>query len=134
MIKEPHPANYNGYPFITLIQFHDRHIITIVDNVDKKILKAYALDLCEAESVNESAIIQVTSEWYASNTTYPLSIEFAKRDMTDEVSRIYRTYAVENVVRVIGPIKSFDMDHTLKIRRRRRIAPINITIQSTSIA
>lgn len=133
MIKELHPNNYNGYPFITLIQFHDQHIITIIDNVDKKTLKAYVLDLCEAEGVNESAVIQVASEWYSTAMDYPVSIEFSKRGMTNDVSRIYRTYPIENIIRVIGPLKTFDMDHILKIRRRRRIAPPNVVIPTLNI-
>jgi hypothetical protein len=127
MIVETHPEEYNGYSFITLIQFNEKHLLTIIDNCDKKTIKAYVLDFCEVANVDEIEIINVANEWWNSkNPPYPVSIEFAKKGLTSEASKIYRSYAVDSVSRVIGPIPSFDMDNIQKIRRKRRVSPSNI--------
>lgn len=127
MIVEPHPEEYNGYSFITLIQFNEKHLLSIIDNYDKKTIKAYVLDYCESSEVDEIEIITVAHDWWNSkNPPYPISIEFSKRGLTAETSKIYRTYAVDSVSRIIGPIPSFDMDNVQKVRRKRRISPNNV--------
>lgn len=132
MIIEQHPEDYNGFSFITLIQLEDTHLLTIVDNFDKKVLKAYVLDYCEAANVDEFKIITVANEWWDSKKPpYPISIEFSKRGLTPETSKIYRTYPIETIIRVIGPVPSFEMDSVQKIRRKRRISPSNIVVIRT---
>lgn len=127
MIVESHPEEYNGYSFITLIQFNEKHLLTIIDNYDKKTIKAYVLDFCEVADVDEISIINVANGWWNSKKPpYPISIEFAKRGMLSETSKIYRSYAVDSVSRVIGPIPSFDMDNIQKVRRKRKISPNNV--------
>jgi len=124
MIIESHPEQYNGYPFITLIQFNERHVLTIVDNYNRKTIKAYVLDFCENEEVDEIEMINIANDWYKEgNPTYPISIEFAKQGLLTEVSKVYRTYAIESISRLIGPAFSFEMDLVQKIRRKRRIIP-----------
>jgi hypothetical protein len=129
MIVESHPMEYHGYSFITLIQFKDRNLLTVVDNYNRKTVKAYVLDFCEAEQVDELTVINVANNWYDDGKpTYPISVEFSKNHLTPTVSKIYRTYAVESIVRVIGPLFSFEMDQVQKIRRKRRIIPSNVVM------
>lgn len=132
MIIEQHPEDYNGFSFITLIQLEETHLLTIVDNYDKKTLKVYVLDYCETTNVDEFKIITIANEWWNSkNPPYPISIEFAKRGLTSETSKIYRTYPIEAIIRVIGPIPSFEMDCVQKVRRKRRTSPNNIVVIRT---
>lgn len=120
-ILEQHPGSYTGYPFITLIQYKSQHILSIVDNVFSKNLKAFVIDLCGPAGINEEVIIALASEWYDnSRNRYPLSFEFSKRGMTQQTSKIYRTYAIESIARVIGPIFCFPMDQIFKVKRRKR--------------
>jgi hypothetical protein len=123
LIVEPHPVDYDGYPFITLIQYRDQHILSIIDNSTDKLIKAFVLDLCGPERVNEEVIISVAADWYEkSEFSYPLSIEFSKRGMSDDVSSILKTYNIDFVTRVIGPLLKFPMDETKSVKRRRRKA------------
>jgi len=123
LIVEDHPAAYleTGYPFITLIQHRDQHLLSIVDNADEKTIKAFVLDLCGPERVDEEKVISVASTWYyVHKQRYPLSIEFSRLGMTPQTSKIYRTYNTEFVTRVIGPLPKYEMQEVSNIRRRRR--------------
>jgi hypothetical protein len=130
-ILEQHPESYTGYPFITLIQYKSQHILSIVDNIFNKSLKVFVIDLCGPSGINEEAIIALASEWYDnSRTRYPISFEFSKRGMTQQTSKIYRTYAIDSIARVIGPIFSFPMDQVFKVKRRKRreIPPVVLRV------
>lgn len=123
LIVEDHPPGYNGYPFITLIQHRNQHVLGIVDNSDDKTVRAFVLDLCGPENVNELSVIHVATTWfYTQKQRYPLSFEFSRQGMTETVSKIYRTYNVEFITRVIGPLPKYDMTSVQSVRRRRRKA------------
>ena len=77
LVIEEHPADYKGYPFITLIQYRNQHVLAIIDNMTAKKIKMYILDLCGPAKVNEEEIIAVAAEWYEnSRDRYPISFEF----------------------------------------------------------
>lgn len=121
LIVEDHPADYDGYPFITLIQQHTSHVLAIVDDVDDKRLRAFVLDLCGPSGVNEEQVIHVAAEWYDnSKDRYPLSIEFSKREMAEAMSPLLKSYNIDFITRVIGPMPRFTMHTNASIRRRRR--------------
>lgn len=123
LIIEDHPADYNGYPFITLIQHRNEHVLTIVDNATDKMIRAFVLDLCGPTKVDENLIVKIASEWYYTRSQrYPLSFEFSKKGMSEEVSKIHRTYNIEFVTRVIGPLPRFVMDEVQSVRKRRKKA------------
>jgi hypothetical protein len=121
LIVESHPDDYNGYEFITLIRYNDINHLTIVDNTDKKFINCYVLDLCKTVNLEEERIIDVTQEWYnTSKDAYPISIEFSKLGMTDDVSKILRSFSIDFVTRVIGPLPHFSMKGVTKVRKRKR--------------
>jgi hypothetical protein len=120
-MREDHPEEYNGYPFITLLQYHREPILTIIDDSNDRNIQAYVLDLCGPESVDEEVLITIATEWFDTNSDrFPLSFEFSRQGMTDLLSGIYRTYNTDFITRVIGPLPAFNMESTPSIRRRRR--------------
>lgn len=126
LIVEPHPKDYSGFPFITLIQYRKQPLLTIVDNADDSVIKAYVLDVCGPERVDEEALIRAANEWYTnSRSLHPISVEFSRLGMTPITSRIYRALNIEFVSRVIGPVPKYPVDTVKSIKRRRRkpIAP-----------
>lgn len=135
LVVEPYPRDYTGLPFLTLIQFRKQPMLVIVDNVDDRQIKAYVLDMCGPEQVDEEKVILAASEWYAqSKNNFPVSIEFSRRGMTSETSRIYRTFDVEFVSRVIGPAPEFPMGAVKSVKRRRRKAvPHGVEIQMGNV-
>lgn len=121
LIIEEHPVDYMGYPFITLIQYRKNHVLSIVDNSDDDNIKLYVLDLCGPERVKEEKVIEIAAQWYEKNKNqHPLSVEFSRRGVTSETGKIYRTFNVEFVTRVIGPLPRFEMSDTTRIKRRKR--------------
>lgn len=130
LIVEPHPTDYTGYPFITLIQYNKEHLLTIIDNSDDSLISAYVLDLCGPEAVNEEHIINIVNDWYTNRRDkYPLSFEFSIRNMTDTATKIFKTFNTDFITRVIGPLPVFKMAAEKNIRRRKRKElPTNVTI------
>lgn len=121
LIVEGHPKDYSGFPFITLIQYRKQPMLVIVDNADDDIIRAYVLDLCDPEHVDEELIINIATEWYNINrVNFPISIEFSRRGLTPMTSKIYRALNVDFVSRVIGPVPKYSMNTVKSIKRRRR--------------
>lgn len=135
LIVEPHPKDYTGFPFITLIQYRKQPMLVIVDNADDEAVRAYVLDLCGPEHVDEEAIISVATEWYSANrASFPISIEFSRRGMTSVTSKVYRALSVEFVSRIIGPVPKYPMGTIKSIKRRRRKAiPTGIEVHSNNV-
>lgn len=127
LIIEPHPVDYKGLPFITLIQYSKQAWLTIVDNIDKDTVRAFVLDMCGPEAVDEELIMSVAHDWYTNlQGSVPLSVEFARRGLTATSSKIYRTLNLEYVSRIIGPVISYPVDDVKRIKRRRRRAPLTV--------
>lgn len=128
LIIESHPENYTGYPFITLLVYGEEKILTIIDNHDKHNINAFVLDYCRIEKLNEDLIIKVAADWYYSDKSYPVSIEFAKA-VGLETHKIFKSFNINYVKRIIGPLPEFNMDITKKIKRKKRkISDTNIKI------
>lgn len=131
LIIETHPEEYEGFPFITLIQFKTEHILCIVDNADDTYINAYVLDSCGSSGVDEQQLIEIAAEWdLRSRLKYPLSIEFSKRGITKMTQALYKTFPIEFVSRVIGPLPSYPMSEITKIRRRRKKQITGIEIKN----
>jgi hypothetical protein len=129
LIIEPHPHDYVGLPFLTLIQYRKVPMLTIVDNITDDVIRAYVLDLCGPEEVDEESIILAAAEWYQqSRNAFPVSIEFSRRGLTPSVSKIYRSLNAEFVSRVIGPVPMFPMNAVKSVKRRRR-RPISPSVE-----
>lgn len=135
LIVEPHPENYDGYNFITLIRYNNINYLTVVDNTDKKFINCYVLDLCKTVNLKEELVIDVAQEWYQnSKDAHPVSIEFSKLGMTTIMSKILRSFAIEYVTRVIGPLPHFSMSGTIKVRKRKRKSvPENVRVSQKRV-
>lgn len=123
LIIEPHPKDYVGLPFLTLIQYRKQPMLAIIDNITDDVIRAYVLDLCGPEQINEEHIIITAAEWYQQNRhNFPLSVEFSRRGLTPTTSKIYRSLNVDFISRIIGPVPKFPMDAVKSVKRRRRRA------------
>lgn len=106
-------------------------MLTLVDNVDDENMKAFVLDLCGPEHVDEESVIRAAADWYSSSrASHPISVEFSKLGLASHTSKIYRTLSVEFISRVIGPIHRFPMNTVKSVRRRRRkpISPLSMPV------
>jgi len=134
LIVEPHPVDYTGFPFITLIQYRKLPMLAIVDNADDSVLRVFVLDLCGPEGIKEEDIIAVASDWYDNNrSNYPISIEFSRKGIVSSTSKIYRALNIEFVSRVIGPVPKYPMTDVKSIKRRRRKPlPVGVEIHRST--
>lgn len=126
LINEPHPETYAGPPFLTLIRFNDKDYINIVDNVINNEIVTYVLDLCPKEfdykpELKEQQLIEIAYDWYEeSKASYPISIEFSRRGISVDATKILRRFTVDYVSRVIGPLPRFEMGGPFKVKKRKR--------------
>jgi hypothetical protein len=126
LINEDHPSTYGGPPFLTLVRFNGKDYINIIDNVINNEIVTYVLDLCPKEfdykpELQEQAFIEVAYEWFeTSSAEYPISIEFSRRGISSEASKILRRFPVDFVTRVIGPLPRFEMGGPFKVKKRKR--------------
>ena len=129
LIIEEHPDKYDGYKFITLINYNDRNYLSIVDNVTKKHIVSYVLDLCTVNNVDEGRVIDVAIQWYDNfRNSHPISVEFAKLGIGKEMSCLIKMFSFDYVTRVIGPLPKYNMGGPSKIRKRKRKpVPKNMT-------
>jgi hypothetical protein len=130
---EDYPTDYHGYEFITLIKYNDEVNLGIVDNVTKRHITAFCLDLCGPTGVSEAEIIKVAQKWFINNKeNYPVSIEFCKRGLENHSAMISKSYSIDYISRIIGPVFYFEMNNPHKTRKRKRKIPKeNPEFQST---
>jgi hypothetical protein len=122
LIIESYPEDYTGYPFVTLIRYNSENMLTIVNKYDVgNTIDAYVLDLCGPQNVNEEAIVSIADDWFsAGENKHPISIHFSKLGVNAATSKILRTFNVDHITRIIGPVPVFDMTPHRNSRRRKR--------------
>lgn len=121
LVVEPYPDDYEGYKFITLIRYNDFNSLNIIDNVINGTINTYVLDLCAPSFVQEDHIIEVVHAWYESDRiSHPISVEFSRLGLADEFGKIYRSFPIDYVARIIGPLPEYKMGGAYKIRKRKK--------------
>ena len=130
LILENYPEDYNGYPFITLIMYGDDDYLTIIDNYSQTQINAYVIDLCSPENVNEELLVNTAKEWYFSEQkNVPISVIFSKNDMLSEMRRIHKSFNINYVKRIIGPLPKYNMDLIKKTKRKKRkVSDVNVPV------
>jgi hypothetical protein len=137
LVVEPHPQGYTGLPYVTLVCYREKEVLTIIDNCTDKYIKAYILDLCGPEDVDQTAMLQVAEHWYDNERdARPLSFTMSIHGVAQEGNKILRTYNTEYVTRVIGPMFRYPMNEVVSVKRRKRKhlpADIEIVTKSTVV-
>lgn len=124
LVVEDHPKQYKGFPFITYIQFHNTNCLAIVDNVCQKQLQGYILDLCQPAEVDEALLIEAASNWYSTHShRMPLSVYMNQLGLGDKTNKVYRTYNIEFITRIVGPLFTYPIHEVIVTRRKKRKSP-----------
>jgi len=132
LISEDYPDDYASYRFISLIQFGKERVLTVIDNTDDAHLQCYVLDLCGPEGIDEKVFLELANVWHLNESSeYPLSIYFARNNVSDMSSKIMRKFPIEFVSRVIGPMPKYSMNGTgpIKRKKRRQVSVEGVTSQ-----
>jgi hypothetical protein len=122
LIVEPHPVEYTGYKFITLIRYNDENTINIVDNIVNKNIHTYVLDLCGPSEVSETDFVDIAFNWHESGNylKYPLSIEISMLGYSHVANKILRSFPLDFVTRIIGPVTEYPMSGYSNCRKRKK--------------
>lgn len=119
LILEEVQASAN-YLYLTMIEYKKERYLTIIDNIQGSDIKAFVLDHASAEGMDVQHILSIANLWYyRSSERYPLSFEFAKLGIKDQVAPILRTFNLDHVTRMIGKIFVYDIDAKPKVKRKR---------------
>lgn len=108
--------------YLSLVEYKRECYLCIIDNITDDGISAFVLDYAEQENVKIAGFLSLVTEWfYSSSDKYPLSVELAKRNLTDQLAPIYRTFDSTYVSRIIGQAFSYDKLQKNKVKRRRVI-------------
>jgi hypothetical protein len=117
--------------FLCLLEYRRENFLCVIDNITPSSIGAYVLDYAEQENVTVDKFLSLVTEWFYSNSeNHPLSVEFARRGLTEGLAPIYRTFDTTYVSRIIGNAFSYEGMAKSKVRRRRVIPiPAGVAIK-----
>lgn len=125
LVVENHPKQYKGFPFITYIQFHNSDVLAVVDNIHNKQLQCFVLDLCQPEEIDEASFIEIAARWYQDHShRVPLSVYMNQLGLDNSTNKIYRTYNIEFITRIVGPLFTYPINEVVVTRRKKRKSPV----------
>jgi hypothetical protein len=108
--------------FMALLEYKRENYLCIIDNITPSEIGVYVLDFAEQESVPVQEFLSVVTQWfYGKSDLHPLSVEIAKKGLTESCSSIYRTFDTTYVSRIVGQAFTYDGLNKSKVRRRRVI-------------
>jgi hypothetical protein len=115
-----HVSDRGNLHLLSLLEHRRDRYLVIVDNIDEENITAYVLDYAQQEGVDLRTFITIAEEWLArSNGEYPLSFELSRLGLTEAARRIYKTFDLAYVTRLVGRSFSFDLTTPIRVRRRR---------------
>lgn len=109
-----------NYYFLSVLEYRRENYLVIVDNITDEEVGAYVLDYAQQEGMNLKDLMTVITQWfYRASYRYPLSFEFSRLGISPRTNRIYKTFELAHVTRLIGKDYKFDLQVPPKVRRRR---------------
>jgi uncharacterized protein YqfB (UPF0267 family) len=108
----------NAY-FLSVLRYRDDDYLVIVDNITEDEIHAYVLDYAQQEGINLSEFMKIVKTWYdTSSQLVPLSFELSRLNLAAVTNRIFKTFELAHVIRLIG--NDFRYPHYAAPRVRRR--------------
>lgn len=109
-----------NYFFLSVIEHRKQNYLVIIDNVTDDSVGAYVLDYAQQEGIDLKQLFTAITLWfYRGSTRYPLSFEFSRLGLAPLTNRIYKTFEITHVTRLIGNDFRYDLNGDPKIKRRR---------------
>jgi hypothetical protein len=105
---------------LSMLEHRRERYLVVVDNIDDEAITAYVLDYAQQEGVDLITFIDVAEKWLQhSDGKYPLSFELSRLGLTSVARKIYKTFDLAYVTRLVGRSFSYDLTTPIRIRRRR---------------
>lgn len=115
-----HVSDQGNLHLLSMLEHRRDRYLVIVDNISDEIITAYVLDYAQQEGVDLITFINIAEEWLEkSGGGYPLSFEISRLGLTAAARKIYKTFDLAYVTRLVGRSFSFDLTTPTRVRRRR---------------
>lgn len=109
-----------NYHTLAVLEYRRENYLVVVDNITDDEVGAYVLDYAQQEGMNLRDLMTVIFYWfYRGSHSYPLSFEFSRLGIAERTTRIYKTFELAHVTRLIGKDYKFDLLTPPKVKRRR---------------
>ena len=127
LIIESHPDDYQGVPWATLIQYAGKARLVVVNTLEADYLWAYGIENMAGQ---EGELFYQVMEEYWVGTLYGKPVRervspdqwISERKLGSVFGNRISAYSVENISRIIGPVRSPDPSPPkTRVRRRKRI-------------
>lgn len=106
--------------FLSVLEYRRENYLVVVDNISDEEVTAFVLDYAQQEGIDLKQLMSVITLWfYRGSHHYPLSFEFSRLGITHRTNRIFKTFELAHVTRLIGKDFTFDLFDPPKVRRRR---------------
>lgn len=105
---------------LSLIEHRRDQYLVIIDNIVDDTVYAYVLDYARQEGIDLKTLIDIAESWLQEKSAaYPLSFELSRLGLTEVANRIYKTFDVAYVTRLVGRPFQYDLLNPVKVKRRR---------------
>lgn len=109
-----------NYYFLSVIEYRRENYLVIIDNITDEEIGAYVLDYAQQEGMALKDLMSVITLWfYRGSNRYPLSFEFSRLGIASCTNRIYKSFELAHVTRLIGKDFKFNLLQPPKVKRRR---------------
>jgi hypothetical protein len=109
-----------NYHTLAVLEYRRENYLVVVDNITDEEVGAYVLDYAQQEGMNMRDLMTVIIHWfYRGSHSYPLSFEFSRLGIASRTTRIYKSFELAHVTRLIGKDYKFDLSTPPKVKRRR---------------
>jgi hypothetical protein len=106
--------------YLSVLEYRRENYLVVIDNISEEEIGAYVLDFAQQERLDVRQILSVVTQWfYRGSGQYPLSFEFSRLGITPMTNRIYKTFELAHVTRLIGNNFNYALESAPKVRRRR---------------
>lgn len=109
-----------NYFYLSVLEYRRQNYLVIVDNITEEEVGAYVLDYAQQEGLDMQQLMSVITHWfYGASERYPLSFEFSRLGIASRTTKIYKTFELAHVTRLIGKDFTYDLNSAPKVKRRR---------------
>jgi hypothetical protein len=117
--------------YLSVVEYRKENYLVVIDNITDEVITAYVLDFAQQEGINTKQLLSAITYWfYRGSADYPLSFEFSRLGISSATNRIYKTFELAHVTRLIGKDFRYDLLEAPKVKRRRaNMIPAGIEVK-----
>lgn len=114
-----HVSDRGNLNLLSLLEHQRNRYLVIIDNITSTEITAYVLDYAQQEGIDLRSFLEIAENWMHSGAKHPLSFEMSRLGLTTVTRRIYKTFDLAYVTRLVGKAFAYELSTPVKVRRRR---------------